>query len=133
MIRVCKKCGEEKPLHDFPKHKQSKDGHRVVCKVCSYAKQKEWLAANKQRTRDNANAKNRRRKLEVIGHFGDKCNDCGQSFPPCVYDFHHLDPTKKDVDPSYAMTRRPTQMWRELEKCVMLCSNCHRIRHHSER
>lgn len=130
--RTCRKCGQTKPIEEFGIHKQCKGGRTPTCRKCNYEKQKEWLTANKDHVRSRSNNKNRRRKLEVIEHFGDKCHDCGQSFPPCVYDFHHLDPTKKDVNPSYAMTRRPSEMWKELEKCVMLCSNCHRIRHHDK-
>lgn len=44
------------------------------------------------------------------------------------YDFHHLDPNQKDFSigkqsKSFAVIRS------ELDKCVLLCSNCHRKRH----
>lgn len=33
--KQCKKCGEEKPTTDFPKHKQTKDGLNSWCKSCT--------------------------------------------------------------------------------------------------
>jgi len=35
VTKVCTRCGEEKPLTDFYKHKLSKDGHAFQCKDCS--------------------------------------------------------------------------------------------------
>lgn len=65
----------------------------------------------------------------MVEHFGDKCYDCDTTFPQCVYEFHHLDPNEKDVNPSKALTWSEDRMWKELNKCIMLCSNCHKIRH----
>lgn len=41
MVKSCGKCGCAKPLEDFPKHPECKDGRKGVCKVCTYALQKE--------------------------------------------------------------------------------------------
>jgi len=40
MAKVCKKCEVGKPLEDFPKHPECRDGRKGVCKVCTYAGQK---------------------------------------------------------------------------------------------
>ena len=48
-MRNCKKCGELKSLTDFPKNKQSKDGHELSCKACKRLLQKEWEAVNQDR------------------------------------------------------------------------------------
>ena len=66
---------------------------------------------------------------ECIVYLGDKCEDCKQTFPDCVYDFHHL----RDKSYNIAVNLRPAHTLdkhkEELDKCVLLCSNCHRIRH----
>jgi hypothetical protein len=63
---------------------------------------------------------------------GSSCVDCGISYPNThysVFDFHHLDPSEKDVDWSKLRLRSWDKIVKELSKCVLLCSNCHRIRH----
>ena len=69
------------------------------------------------------------RKLEVIAYFGGACCDCHQSFPRQVYDLHHLDPSEKDFIWNGMKVLGKERFWAEVKKCVLLCSNCHRIRH----
>ena len=58
------------------------------------------------------------------------CVICGES-DSCCLDFHHLDPSLKDRD----ITRAAWNGWsvdrllEEINKCVVLCSNCHRKLH----
>jgi hypothetical protein len=54
------------------------------------------------------------------------CADCGGSFPQCVMEFHHLDPSQKSGEVSNRST--PNAAQREMDKCVVVCANCHRIR-----
>lgn len=64
------------------------------------------------------------------------CEDCGMSFKesPWLCDFHHLDPKLKDRvgrSISYLVQlNTKTRLEEELKKCIPLCSNCHRTRHH---
>lgn len=48
-MKVCAKCGVEKPLEEFNKRTQSKDGKHYYCKACANTYTKRWYAANKQR------------------------------------------------------------------------------------
>lgn len=74
-------------------------------------------------------------KLLAINYKGNKCFDCSASFKEItVYDFHHLDPkTKKFGICQGTRTRTWDEIKIELDKCVMLCANCHRIRHYTDR
>ena len=45
--KVCYKCGEEKPLADFYKNKNCKDGYRNVCKTCCKEKQNQYRNDNR--------------------------------------------------------------------------------------
>ncbi|WP_420456347.1 hypothetical protein [Rubrivirga sp.] len=71
----------------------------------------------------------RRIKAEEVDRLGGRCADCGGAFHPDVFEFHHLDPSAKEHQWTkirlFAVDRRR----RELSKCVMLCANCHRMRH----
>jgi 5-methylcytosine-specific restriction endonuclease McrA len=59
------------------------------------------------------------------------CADCGKVFPPCVYEFHHVVPRRKRRGGGIgSMESKSTDVFlAELKKCVMLCANCHKIRH----
>jgi len=45
--KVCSKCGEEKPITDFYKNKNCKDGYRNVCKTCCKEKQNQYRNDNR--------------------------------------------------------------------------------------
>lgn len=63
-----------------------------------------------------------------------KCNKCDENHPSCL-DFHHTDPTTKSEGISIMLHKIRTKeiILKELEKCEVLCSNCHRKHHHEER
>ena len=62
-----------------------------------------------------------------------KCSVCGENHPATL-DFHHVDPNEKEhsIDRLVRNCSWKT-IERELEKCVVLCANCHRKHHHEER
>lgn len=125
----CNNCREYMPLFEFNKNKSCINGRTGTCKTCTSKARKQWYADNRQRRQEAANQRNQERKRLIVDHFGDKCHDCGNTYQQCVYEFHHLDPTQKDVNPSKALSWSEERMWQELNKCIMLCSNCHKVRH----
>ena len=62
------------------------------------------------------------------------CTKCGES-RPATLDFHHVTPinTNKKVHKLVSDGHTKTRILKEIEKCVVLCSNCHRIHHEEER
>jgi hypothetical protein len=75
-------------------------------------------------------ARRREIKLKAIEYLGGKCVDCGECRPiSAIYDFHHKDPTLKDFSIG-KNTLKFESITKELDKCELLCSNCHRIRHY---
>lgn len=62
-----------------------------------------------------------------------KCTICGFSHPAAL-DFHHEDPSKKEAHIHRLLQNGfNVKLKKELEKCIVLCANCHRIHHHDER
>lgn len=57
--KKCKKCKEQKGFCDFPKRKDSVDGYRNTCKVCTKQYNKKYFLQNYDRLRDGMLAKNR--------------------------------------------------------------------------
>ncbi len=71
----------------------------------------------------------RRRKIKsmAIEYKGGKCQICGYSKYQGAFDLHHLDPKQKDFgigDKDY--TRSWEKVRAELDKCILVCANCHR-------
>ena len=63
-----------------------------------------------------------------------KCTDCGQDHPATL-DFHHVihDKNHRKVNDLVSDGHSKARIIAEIAKCVVLCSNCHRIHHHNER
>ena len=74
----------------------------------------------------------RRKKIRKLAaeYKGGKCQQCGYDRCLEALDFHHIDPTKKDFAiSSKGYTRSWEKVKNELDKCIMLCANCHREIH----
>jgi hypothetical protein len=70
----------------------------------------------------------RRRKEQAVEYMGGKCANCGYSRCVQALEFHHINPSEKDFTIS-GKTVSTEVLKQELDKCVMLCSNCHKEVH----
>ena len=70
----------------------------------------------------------REAKQMLIDKLGGKCAICGGVFPQEVYDFHHIDPSEKKLRAGSSTYSKAVQL-EVLEKCELLCANCHRMVH----
>lgn len=52
ITRVCRKCGQEKPLEEFAKNKECVLGHSHICKQCKAEQSRKWHAANFEKARE---------------------------------------------------------------------------------
>jgi hypothetical protein len=69
-------------------------------------------------------------KARAIKHLGGKCKDCHYTGHPVAFDFDHKDPTQKEFKISGKYIFRWKELVKELDKCELRCSNCHRTRHY---
>lgn len=74
-----------------------------------------------------------RRKAELVAMHGNRCLDCGFSGPPFAYDFDHREPLMKRFEISKGYGKPWAELLAEVEKCDMVCANCHRLRTHRQR
>lgn len=71
----------------------------------------------------------RRRKIKelAVAYKGGKCRLCGYSKYIGALDLHHIDPkTKKFGIGDKGYTRSWTAIQKEIDKCILICANCHR-------
>ena len=74
----------------------------------------------------------RRKKIRemALGYKGGKCELCGYDRCLEALEFHHLDSSGKDFSvSSKGYTRSWKRVKEELDKCILLCANCHREVH----
>ena len=69
-------------------------------------------------------------KLKLITCMGSKCQICGYSKCTDALEFHHINPNEKDKDYFNMRGGLSPNLKTELDKCVLLCANCHREIHH---
>lgn len=93
---------------------------------------REWRAHNKEHIVKKQREDKRKRKLWAIEYMGGQCKLCRGVFHPAVYEFHHKKPEEKDRDPSKMLQLSLERLKSELDKCDLLCANCHRLTHHGE-
>lgn len=121
--KKCKRCEELLHIDQFYKQKAyGPSTGKMYDTWDSYCKKCRLINQNERRTEI---------KRQAIKYLGGKCVECGESRDiPCIYDFHHIDPATKDF--TIAKTVKLFEVLKpELDKCILLCANCHRIRHYN--
>lgn len=70
-------------------------------------------------------------KNRAIQYKGGKCSQCG--YDKCInaLEFHHLNPEEKEFNISNKFNMAWEAIQIELDKCILLCSNCHKEMHAS--
>jgi hypothetical protein len=92
-----------------------------------------WREDNPERNNRNWTELRRIKKQWLDEQRKAGCSKCPEKDPVCI-DFHHRDPKQKEANLSEAIARwslKRLQM--EVAKCDLLCSNCHRKLHASQR
>ncbi len=80
---------------------------------------------------ENQKLRGLKRKYEAILARGGKCERCGYNKNIAALDFHHINPDEKkfQIDIRKFSNTNLTDLENELNKCILLCANCHREEH----
>ena len=85
----------------------------------TYQQRKEYLIKAVRRRREKV------RKM-AVEYKGGYCQVCGYNRCLEALEFHHLDPSQKDFGISHkGYARSWVKVRKEIEKCILLCANCH--------
>ena len=130
MLKKCKSCDVEHPISEFHRNRRSSDGHHYQCKLCVAVQRKgEYTGAVARRKRQYAieRRQNHQAVINEVKRAG--CRLCEEKEISCM-DFHHVDPTQKNfILGSENAGRSLASILAEIDKCVVLCANCHRKIH----
>jgi hypothetical protein len=113
-----------------------KDGRARLCLACDRQNRQKTAARNRlqhpdrdRKWRQDRNAV----KREFLLSLKIACSRCGEDHPACL-DFHHRDPATKDMNIAQVMGNISLKRLREeVQKCDVICSNCHRKLHWDEK
>ena len=127
----CPKCQTTVPSRFSPSIVRY-NSNKHHCRLCAKQYVKRWQGKNRPYFRKWD--KDRRTKgMEFLQKWktDQGCRECGERHVACL-DFHHLVPSNKKFNVSKGASRsRLTDecLLAEIEKCEVLCSNCHRKLH----
>lgn len=107
----CNKCKQFKINTDFSPHNLKNNGS---CTVCSS---------------EYDIQRNRLLKLKAIDYLGGECNRCGFIGHYSSYDFHHTNYKEKEFNWNVGRKKSFINLIPELDKCIVLCRNCHQMIH----
>ena len=129
--KQCRACGKVKEISSFSKQGTVKDGHKSTCKSCLRV-----ISVRLYRIRQAKYAQTK--KMELVNAMGGGCLDCGlrvdAGWPIACFDFHHTGEKRFGIGKLLRSAKRHNgpELSHELSTCVVLCSNCHKRRHHAE-
>lgn len=131
-VKACTRCGETKPLDQFPPLRRGKPRLQSWCRSCFaevnaknyvpyYARERERILSRIAAHRDDI----RRHIIEYLRQH--PCVDCGET-DIVVLEFDHQGDKVADVS-TFAMGGRSWETVKaEIDKCEVRCANCHRLR-----
>lgn len=112
--RDCPRCKKSVLVDEFYS-RRNKENSSTYCRRC---------------TSDQVLERVRKFKSMMIEYKGGKCVRCGYDRYQGALEFHHIDPSKKDFTLSrLKMNKFDDRVRGELDKCILVCSNCHREIH----
>lgn len=130
--KICLRCNKDKLFEEFNFKNKKKNTRQAHCRECH---QEESAKRYKQYI-DYYKEKSKKDRLEIVEWFNNykkslKCYICGED-DSCCLDFHHRDVKEKEQNISNAVHRNWSinRLLKEIEKCIVLCRNCHTKLHY---
>lgn len=128
--KLCTRCGVVKPAAEYHSNKSRLDGLQSYCKECKGKMDQKTYLGNK--TAYVARNKKSRQLLKdevnaIKAAAG--CKYCSEK-DFCCLEFHHTNSEDKEATISkFVQTASRRKVFKEIAKCDVVCSNCHRKLH----
>lgn len=123
--RRCGNCLRDLPLTSFNRHPT---GYQWWCRDCYRAYFRARSELHRRQVRRSRQARREIARAFIAHHLRtQRCSDCGETDPD-VLEFHHLYDKRGNVADLVLTGSSVRALERELENCVVVCANCHRVR-----
>ena len=133
--KKCCRCSEEKPVAAFTKKNTTQDGLSPSCRECTRKGGRRTYQKYRNRRAGEIHSRvSNLRKWVWDLKSSRRCKKCGESHPACL-EFHHTNRQEKDSEISKLVGRGAAKqrLWKEIQRCDILCANCHRKHHYEEK
>lgn len=132
-VSTCSKCGEIKPVTEFPRRTNGRPGS--WCFVCKRAWDRHAYSNDlgqgvnrKEKLRAHSIAANVQSTNFILNHLlAHPCTDCGED-DLVVLEFDHLPGHVKQFNIGSMNGMKIEKIQKEIAKCEVVCANCHRRR-----
>lgn len=126
MNRKCYPCKTIKPIHNFSRK-------NYECKSCACIRSRKYRSNNLLQVRLRENKRKAQLyidNLDYINNYKNErcCVDCNTKYPPYVLQFDHCKGTKSNSIKNMKHNSSLNTIIKEIEKCELVCANCHRNR-----
>jgi len=121
--RVCREC---------QRLRMARDRENPERKKADAEKTARWRAANPEKNKASWHRVEQAKRQLLLDARAGGCIKCGEMDASCL-DFHHRDPAEKEGHIGEFRKFGMKRLLAEIEKCDVLCANCHRKFHRDER
>jgi len=158
-MKICTKCGKNKSDSEYSvqtgiRKDGQKDREPRLCSWCRECSSKQASESGKRKRKENPELqrkigreryhKNKSKRAPIlkekvklykkkcIDYLGGSCEICGYDKCAAAMDFHHEEPETKEFEISRQTPVFNDRIKKELDKCNLLCSNCHKEIHYNQ-
>lgn len=131
---ICRTCKQDKPEDAFHFRNRLRGTRKKQCAECFNSWRKKWYLKNKEYYINNSiehkrqqRLENKRKVKEILSIKG--CLRCPEVHPACL-DFHHIGRKREGISKMVQRGDSWKKIRREIDKCIVLCANCHRKEHY---
>ncbi len=123
--KYCLKCS---PFGQRNRKQLESHNKTINCNICNRKYQYTRTSGHTLKYCNSCMVNHRRflRKKKMVEYKGGKCQRCGYDKCLAAFDFHHRDPKGKEFNISGNHCIAWNKLRKELDKCDLVCSNCHR-------
>lgn len=131
--KICSKCKVSKPISEFSFRQTATGVRQSYCKECGKRLTRSHYRNNKRQYLDR-NVRSYLKRRELVKQMKSRaCADCDVQYPFYVMDFDHREGEIKEYELNRVDRMTTRAILREIEKCDVVCANCHRVRTYERR
>ena len=128
-IRYCKNCEDWHEFDDWYLQWFIKnDRYYFVCKKTANRWRENNPELSKESTRKGEQTRIKKNVSRYLAKYGDYCKQCKKTYPFHIYELHHSEPKGKDPYKKWHYSWELLE--KLLDKCILVCANCHKDIHH---